>query len=153
MRERKLRVRTMGRQAFNVPCNEEGRIFLRSMRKFINRPRWRFSARGRGPRAIDGHNSVRYQLCLPQDKSEWLAVYLGGRGSWGTFHAVMDPDSPLHRYQLLGSEDAVDVARWTTPAPKLTPEEQALLDTIMEEAEERYDSEEFYSVLQKLVDI
>lgn len=37
--------------------------------------------------------------------------------------------------------------------PKLTPKEQALLESIMEEAEEKYDSETFYSVFQKLVDI
>ncbi len=147
MREGRQRVRTVGGQAFNVPCNEEGRIFFRSMRKFINRPRWKFSARGRGSRAIDGEHSHRYKLYLPQDKSEWLAVYLGGQGHWGGFSAEMRPGRPLN----VGGESLVTTA--TPLGPKFTPEEQALLDTIMEEAEKKYNSETFYSVFQKLVDI
>ena len=149
MRENSRGIRTNGNQAFNVPCDEEGRTFLRLMRKFINRPRWRFSARGRGPRKRPGdrYTSFSRQLGIPQDESEWLAIYLGG-----TAHRAFAGDrfrAELHP----GYIATLPVRVGATPAPKLTPEEQALLESIMLEAEERYGSETFYSIFQKLVDI
>ncbi|KKK65918.1 hypothetical protein LCGC14_2969330, partial [marine sediment metagenome] len=93
-RTRRVRIETAGGQAFNVPNNEEGRTFLQSMRKFINRPRWRFSARGRGPRLRPGdtHVSLSRSLSLPHVESKWLAVYLGGTGyPWGGFRSLLTP--------------------------------------------------------------
>ena len=145
-RTRRVRIETAGGQAFNVPNNREGRAFLRSMRRFINRPLWRFSARGRGPRLRPGdtHVSLSRSLSLPHAESKWLAVYLGGTGyPWGGFRSALPPNAGTATY-------AVNVA---PSGPKLTPKEQALLESIMEEAEEKHDSETFYSIFQKLVDI
>lgn len=152
MRERSRRIRTDGNQAFNVLCNDEGRTFLRLMRKFLNRPRWRYSARGRGPRALDGRSSYYHQSSLPQDKSEWLAVYLGGTSGWGRFNAILNPSRHQTVYQY-----AVKPA--PAPAHVLTGEERALVQKIFEEVEDDMTFVEpevqdlFYSAFEKLVDI
>lgn len=70
-----MRIRTRGNQAFNVPNDEEGQSFLRLLRKFRNRG-WYYRARGRGPR----DNGLRAHC--PQDKAEWLAVYLKHKRDW-----------------------------------------------------------------------
>ena len=148
---KRVRIETAGGQAFNVPNDEEGRTFLRSMRKFINRPTWRFSARGRGPRLRPGdtHVSFSRSLSLPQGESEWLAVYLGGTSyPWGGFRSLLTPATRPTYYGV----------KLPTAGPKLTPDEQKMLQKILEDAEidHTHDSEKgeiFYSVFQKLVDI
>ena len=146
-RTKRVKIETLGGQAFNVPNNGEGRTFLRLMRRFINRPTWRFSARGRGARLRPGdtHVSFSRSLSLPQGESEWLAVYMGGTGGWGNFRSLLSPGNPPTPYYT-----GVPL---TPPGSRFTPEEQALLESIMGEAEEKYDSQTFYSVFQKLVDI
>jgi hypothetical protein len=144
---KRVRIETLGGQAFNVPNDEEGRTFLRLMRKYLNRPLWRYLARSRGPRkrAGDAFVSFSRSLSIPQAESKWLAVYLGGSGHWGGFSSITRPNPrPLSAPYAVNS---------TPPWPEFTPEEQALLDTIMEEAEEKHGSDTFYSVFQKLVDI
>ena len=150
---KRVRIETAGGQAFNVPCDEEGKTFLRLMRKFINRPLWRYSARGRGPRRRPGDKyvSLARQASIPQADSEWLAVYLGGNGNWANFNAVLDPrgprPAPYHNY----TEEVL--------ISSLTTEEKEMLQEILEDAEidlthsGSEKSATFYSIFQKLVDI
>jgi len=142
---KRVKIHTFGSQAFNVPNDEEGRTFLQLMRKYINRPLWRYSARGRGPRLRPGdtHVSFSRSLGIPQHESKWLAVYLGGTGHWGNFSSTLAPTNPA---SYIGYAKPI-------PKPTFTFEEQALLDEILEQAEDSHDSEAFYSLFQKLVDI
>lgn len=84
-----MKIRTRGTQAFNVPNNEEGRIFTRLMRKFINhRAGWGYRRRGRGARPKaqreDGTWKTTYvgqaSLSPDADTCDWMAVYLNRRG-------------------------------------------------------------------------
>jgi hypothetical protein len=151
---KRVRIETAGGQAFNVPCNEEGKTFLRSMRKFINRPLWRYSARGRGPRRRPGDKyvSLSRQASIPQADSEWLAVYLGGNGRWANFNAVLDPRGPQPEALYSYAAEAVKI-------PSLSTEEKEMLQGILEDAEidlthsGSEKSATFYSIFQKLVDI
>jgi hypothetical protein len=79
MKAKRMKIETQGNQVFNVPNDEEGRVFLRLLRKYMNRPRWCFRVRGRGPRkkAGDARVSFSRSLGIPQAESEWLAVYIG----------------------------------------------------------------------------
>lgn len=65
-----MNIKTSGNQVFNVPNNEEGREFLRLLRKFRNRG-WHYRARGRGSRKEHG-----CQHGIGQEHSEWMAVYM-----------------------------------------------------------------------------
>jgi hypothetical protein len=123
------------------------------MRKFINRPLWRYSARGRGPRRRPGDKyvSLARQASIPQADSEWLAVYLGGNGNWANFNAVLDPRGPqpsaYYNQVTIGAAQS-----------NLTSEEKEMLQEILEDAEidrthDSDKSETFYSIFQKLVDI
>ena len=68
-----MKIKTRGSQAFNVPNDEEGRGFLKLLRKFRNRG-WHYRALGRGSRKEHG-----CQASIAQEHSEWMAVYLNDR--------------------------------------------------------------------------
>ena len=65
-----MKIRTDGSQAFNVPNDEEGHVFLKLLRKFRNRG-WYYRARGRGSRKEHGEANG-----IEQEHSEWMAVYM-----------------------------------------------------------------------------
>ncbi len=65
-----MKIRTDGSQAFNVPNDEEGHVFLKLLRKFRNRG-WYYRARGRGSREEHGDANG-----IEQEHSEWMAVYM-----------------------------------------------------------------------------
>ncbi len=69
-------IKTRGKQAFNVPNDPLGRVFLHLLKKYRNRG-WYYRARGRGPREHHGN-----QNDIPQEHAEWLAVYLGHDRDW-----------------------------------------------------------------------
>jgi len=68
-----MKIKTRGNQAFSVPNTEEGRLFLRQARKFIN-PRWAYRRRGRGPRNAASPDSIS----ASHPDCEWVALYLFG---------------------------------------------------------------------------
>lgn len=72
---------TVGKQGFTVPNNDEGKLFMRLLAKFINRKFYRCVKRGRGKRLTrkDGQS-------IPLDRSDWVAVYLKG----GEIDAIRD---------------------------------------------------------------
>jgi hypothetical protein len=61
-------IQTEGNQMFNVPNTEEGREFIKQLRKFSNNKKFR--ARGRGSRKRCGDAAY-----VPLVGSEWMAVY------------------------------------------------------------------------------
>ena len=63
-------IKTQGTQTFNVPNDAEGRTFLKSARKYLNRPTFNVRSRGRGNRA----NGNRSNIALSH--AEWIAVYI-----------------------------------------------------------------------------
>ena len=65
-----------GSQAFNVPTTDEGKAFIKLLRKFANKPDCQISVRGRGKRAVNGQSARRYASYVPVGFSEWLAVYV-----------------------------------------------------------------------------
>jgi hypothetical protein len=65
-----------GSQAFNVPATDEGKEFVKLLRKFSNRPDCRISVRGRGKRAVNGQSARHYSSFIPLCYSEWYAVYI-----------------------------------------------------------------------------
>jgi len=71
-----MKIKTRGKQAFNVPNDPLGRMFLHLIKKYRNRG-WYYRARGRGPREHHGN-----QYDIPQEHAEWLAVYLGHDRDW-----------------------------------------------------------------------
>lgn len=66
-------IKTTGNQVFNVPNNAEGKAFLESLSKYLNRPKYSLKRRGRGTRKNKGSNSD-----IPLSHAEWVAVYLNG---------------------------------------------------------------------------
>ncbi|MFA7219081.1 MAG: ribosomal protein L7/L12 [Synergistaceae bacterium] len=64
-------IKTTGNQVFNVPNNEEGKQFMESLAKYLNRPKYSIKRRGRGTRKNKGSNSD-----IPLSHAEWVAVYL-----------------------------------------------------------------------------
>ena len=71
-----MKIRTRGKQAFNVPNNAEGHKFIELLRKFRNRG-WYYRARGRGSREHYGSQSS-----IEQAHAEWLAVYMEHSKEW-----------------------------------------------------------------------
>jgi 23S rRNA C2498 (ribose-2'-O)-methylase RlmM len=71
----KIKIKSKGHQLFNVPNNEEGREFIRLMRKFNNKKR--FDLKGRGSRLVfaKATNAYTAQCSLRKSYSEWFAVY------------------------------------------------------------------------------
>lgn len=65
------KIKTQGSQAFNVPNTEEGKAFIKLLRKFANYPDCSISCRGRGSRKNGGN-----QAYIPIRLSEWIAVYI-----------------------------------------------------------------------------
>jgi hypothetical protein len=155
-----MKIQTSGNQAFNVPNDDEGRTFLRLMRKFLNRPRWRFRSYGRGPQP---HWSVS------QAQAEWIAVYLGGNGNGRAARTgsqfkkatllSFSEDYQLWRLRHGGGQVVSKVDYSKHKEPILTPEEKDYMQLILETYEEgmespsQKESEIFYGIFQKLVDI
>ena len=149
-------IKTNGAQAFNVPNDDEGRTFLRLLRKFINRPRWRFRSYGRGPRP---------RWSVSQAQAEWIAVYLGGNGNGqpASTGSQFKPASLLsfqESYQLWRlRRGGAKLLPKNHKFPILTPEEKEYMQLILEEHEEGMmspspkESDLFYGIFQKLVDI
>ena len=65
-----MKIRTRGAQAFNVPNDPLGRMFLHLLKRYRNRG-WYYRARGRGSRKEHG-----CQASIPKEYSEWMAVYM-----------------------------------------------------------------------------
>lgn len=59
----------------NIPNNEEGRQFIKSLRKFLKGTPKTIKVRGRGHR----HGIRRYRQDLPLDKAERFTVYFESR--------------------------------------------------------------------------
>ena len=70
------KIKSEGSQAFNVPATDEGKEFVKLLRKFSNRPDGQISVRGRGKRAVNGQSARRYATSIPLCYSEWFAVYI-----------------------------------------------------------------------------
>lgn len=70
------KIKSEGSQAFNVPATDEGKEFVKLLRKFSNRPDCRISVRGRGKRAVNGQSARHYASHVPLGFSEWFAVYV-----------------------------------------------------------------------------
>ena len=85
-----MKIRTRGKQAFNVPNTEEGHVFLKLFRKFRNRG-WHYRARGRGSRQEHGD-----QGSIEQEYAEWLAVYMTPRRSWDDLDPLLEASDPRH---------------------------------------------------------
>ena len=64
-------IKTNGMQVFNVPNTEEGRNFMDSASRFLNRPTYSIKNRGRGSRKEHG-----CQASIPLPNSEWIALYI-----------------------------------------------------------------------------
>ncbi len=65
-----MKIRTRGAQAFNVPNDPLGRMFLHLLKRYRNRG-WYYRARGRGSRKEHGCRDS-----IPKEYSEWMAVYM-----------------------------------------------------------------------------
>jgi hypothetical protein len=115
-----MKIRTTGRQAFNVPNNEEGHLFVRLLQKFRNRG-WYYRARGRGSRQEHGN-----QYSIPQEHAEWLAVYLRSKWTEQSINALVDMYSPTGRIRPVEPEPqpvamsqstvySVPMAEWSHP--------------------------------------
>lgn len=65
-----------GTQAFNVPATDEGKAFIKLLRRFANKPDCQIKVRGRGKRAVNGKSARHYASSIPISFSEWLAVYI-----------------------------------------------------------------------------
>ena len=89
-----MEIQTQGSQTFNVPNNEEGRTFLKLMEKFRNKG-WHYRIRGRGPRRDHGT-----QYHIPQQHSEWMAVYLRGEKPPRSCHHPEGPRYGFYDYDL-----------------------------------------------------
>ena len=143
-------ITTNGSQAFNVPNNDEGRTFLRLMRKFINRPRWRYRGMGRGDRF--GQRSVT------QSRSKWIALYLGHGEGGGQFKQA-SLLSFQEDYQLWRLRNNTATLQPKKQTKGLTKEEKDYLQLILETYEQGLESPSekesnlFYGIFQKLVDI
>ncbi len=103
-----MKIRTRGNQAFNVPNDDEGRGFLKLLRKFRNRG-WYYRARGRGPRKEHG-----CQQSIGQEHSEWMAVYLEDRQekpqtSFTVFNNVRLSDFSVPTPVLSNSDSQVQI--------------------------------------------
>lgn len=57
-----------------IPNDAEGREFVDTMRKHLNRDRYKMRVRGQG--LVDGANWRRHQYGAPLDKSTHLRVYI-----------------------------------------------------------------------------
>jgi hypothetical protein len=68
-----------GNQTFNVPNNEEGNVFIKSLRKFSNpKKKNEFTLRGRGSRIEYAKKVGSYnaQTSISKEFAEWFAVYM-----------------------------------------------------------------------------
>ena len=65
-----------GHQLFSVPNTDEGKAFLKQMKRFLN-PIYQYKTRGRGERSIYGDMHKRnFDGYLPHAFAKWLAVYI-----------------------------------------------------------------------------
>lgn len=78
------KIKTDGNQAFNVPNTEEGKAFIKALRKFSNpKSKNEFIARGRGSRKEYAKKAGRYtaQCSVSHEFAEWFAVYTNGNSN------------------------------------------------------------------------
>jgi hypothetical protein len=70
---KQLKIKSKGSQVLNVPNTVEGRDFMDSFAKYLNRARYGYKRRGRGSRLQHGDQSS-----IPLQHSEWVAIYIEG---------------------------------------------------------------------------
>jgi hypothetical protein len=78
------KIKTDGNQAFNVPNTEEGKAFIKALRKFSNpKSKNEFVARGRGSRKEYAKKAGRFnaQCSVSHEFAEWFAVYMNGNSN------------------------------------------------------------------------
>jgi hypothetical protein len=77
---------TSNNAMFNVPNNKEGRQFIESMRKFLNRDKYRWRRWSRGKRK----GLAPFMLCNRARNREELKVKFGE--SWAVYIDRKDPE-------------------------------------------------------------
>lgn len=81
---KRFHVKTDGKQAFNVPNNDEGREFLRLAKKFANYPAMSMRKHGRAQNRLAAfervgrvNSSAWERRCrVPLAGAEWIALYI-----------------------------------------------------------------------------
>lgn len=69
---------------FNVPNNDEGKVFIESLRKYVNRNNFGIRVRARGSRTrVHQTTGNHYQdWSIKQSEAEWFQVYVDGKITW-----------------------------------------------------------------------
>ena len=80
-----MKIKSNGNQAFNVPNNREGKMFMYLAKKFVNNDRFNLHGRGRGSRIVNGVR-ISGDDSISQKKSEWMAVYINEKGRYSETH-------------------------------------------------------------------
>jgi len=86
-------IETVGAQVFNVPNDEEGRAFMASVSKYLNRPQYGMKKRGRGSEGRERHNgrmTYNGQSNCNLGKADWVALYVSGKTSYDASYQVAD---------------------------------------------------------------
>jgi len=66
-----MKIETTGNQYFSVPNDSEGRLFIKQLRKNLNRKKYKIALMGRGSRQVHGNSRN-----IAPKNSEWIAVYI-----------------------------------------------------------------------------
>lgn len=83
-----MKIKTNGKQIFNVPNSEEGKLFLELLTKFKNKnSNFKLKKRGRSKNRVESFKkhgklnvwrSTRQSYC-PFQTSDWVAVYISNK--------------------------------------------------------------------------
>jgi len=89
------------RTVFYVPNNDDGRAFLKQVRKYLNRANWKVRVRGRNEnrkqyRAVTGR---KLKEDLPQKYASYFAVYVHSAALDQEIKELKDLREEIARYQ------------------------------------------------------
>lgn len=114
------KIHTNGRQAFNVPNTDEGRLFIKLGRQFANFDAVHMRRMGRAAdrkaayvKAGDPNGGSRYarQSRVPIAGADWFALYVFPRGMRGV-GGVQRATEPLNPKVYAAPADVADTVIW-----------------------------------------
>ncbi len=71
---------------YKIPANEEGKLFIKLLRKYLNKARYKIRVKGRGTRKFHGNGQN-----LPLKYAEHFAVYIDIK--------TLDSQNPAYYYE------------------------------------------------------
>ena len=71
---------------YSIPANEEGKLFLKLLKKYLNKARYKIRVKGRGTRKYHGNSQN-----LPLKYAEHFAVYIDTK--------TFDQNNPAYYFQ------------------------------------------------------